>query len=70
MPSRRFASSSFVPAAIELIVISLALVELASLLLSRLSDHHELALGVAAETGQRDDDGQAVVLKEHQAVAC
>ena len=58
------------PAAIELIVISLALVELTSLLLSRISDHLELALGVAAETGQRDDDGQAVVLKEHQAVAC
>jgi len=70
MPSRRFASSSFVSAAIELIVISLALVELTSLLLSRISDHLELALGVAAETGQRDDDGQAVVLKEHQAVAC
>jgi hypothetical protein len=34
-------------------------------LAQRLPDHLELALGVAAETVQRDDDGQAVVFKEH-----
>ena len=41
-----------------------------ALLAQVLPDHLELALGVAAETVQRDDDGQAVVLKEHQGVAC
>jgi hypothetical protein len=41
-----------------------------ALLAQVLPDHLELALGVAAETVRRDDDGQAVVLKEHQGVAC
>jgi hypothetical protein len=36
-----------------------------ALLAQVLPDHLELARGVAAETVQRDDDGQAVVFNEH-----
>jgi hypothetical protein len=41
-----------------------------ALLAQVLPDHLELALGVGAETVQRADDGQAVVLKEHRWGAC